>query len=345
MVGNLRGVNIDDIERRDLLILGSNSTSLAFSFASSAGANDFCIDYFNDCLELGQVYTAAQTDVNTGGNSDALAYSEANLWLQTYCYANADAYARACSFTKVAGKINVDITNTGGLKTVSLRIKLSSASTSYAFATSSAVADAYAAVEAQSYTDTVAFCNSVANMSPLCAGGTAKTDLNQIAASSAVAFSDAVSKAGASGFGKAKASVYVEGSSIKTVSGHLVTIARSWAFASAVASALAFAAAATKLINESFSAVCVSTHEDICGIPENAGNGVCGSSPQVACASAYAFGEAYGDALSVSIAQSFIKACSESETTAILKADVDCTTSPKLKWKSSRGGAEVSCPK
>jgi hypothetical protein len=294
-------------------------------------------------LELGQAQTAAYTDANSGGNSEALAVSVATLYLEAYCYANAEAYARACSFTKADGKVDVDVTNANGMKTVSLKIRLSSASTSYAFATSSAVAYAYAAVEAQSYTDTVAFCKSVGNMSPLCAGGTAATDLEQIAVSSATAFSDAVAEAGAGGFGKAKASVYVDGSSINTVSGHLVAIAKSWAFASAEATVLAFATAATALINESFSAVCVSTHGNICGNPEHAGKGVCGSSPQVACASAYAFGEAYGEAISVSIAQLFITACSESATIAILKADVDCKTTPKLKWTSSRGGAEVSC--
>jgi hypothetical protein len=338
-------MKIDDIEQRNLLTLGSTSTSLAFSFASSAGAKDFCIDYFNECLELGNVQTAAYTDADAEGNSIAVAYSEASLWLQAYCSGNAEAYARACSFTKAVGKVIVDVTNINGMKTVSLKIKLSSASTSYAFASSSAVADAYAAVEAQSYTDAAAFCNSIGNKSPDCAGGTATTDLSQIAESFASSFGDAVSEAGAGGFGKAKASVYVEGSSINTVSGHLVAIAKSWAFASSQASTVAIATAATTIINESFSKVCVSKHKNICGKPQHKGKGVCASTPQKACASAYAFGEAIGDALSLSIADSFIKACSESETIAILKADVDCKTTPKLKWKSSRGGAEVSCPK
>jgi virulence-associated protein VapD len=296
-------------------------------------------------LESGKVYTLAKTGATAGGNSDALAYSEANLWLQAYCHGNAEAYARACAFTKADGKVHVDVTNYAGLKTVSLKIQVTSASTSYAFANSSALADAYAAVEAQSYTDTVAFCKSVGNRSPLCAAGTAKTDLSQVATSSANAFSDAVSEAGAGGFGKSKASVYVEGSSINTVSGHLVAIAKSWAFASVEASANAFASAATKIINESFTRVCVAQHKKICIVPQYAGKGVCGSSPQVACASAYAFGKAKGSALADSIAQAFLKVCSESATTAILKADVDCKSTPQLKWKSSRGGAEVSCPK
>ena len=338
-------MNIDDIEQRNLLTLGSTSSSLAFSFASSAGAKDFCIDYFTVCLELGKVRTKAYTGANAEGNSVAVAYSEASLWLQAFCKGSADAYARACSFTKAEGKVNVDVTDTGGMKTVSLNIKLSSASTSYAFASSSAVADAYAKVEAQSFTDTTAFCTSIDNKSPLCAAGTANTDLSQLAESKAVTFGDAVSEAGAGGFGKAKASVYVEGSSIDTVSGHLVAIAKSWAFASAETSAKAVAKAATEIVNESFSKVCVAKHANICGKPQHKGKGVCGLSPQNACASAYAFGKAIGGALSVSVAESFIKACSESETIAILKADVDCKTTPKLKWKSTRGGAEISCPK
>ena len=291
------------------------------------------------------MYTASDTGVDAESNTAALAYSEANLWLSAYCSANADAYARACSFTKAKGKINVAVTSTGGVKTVSLGVKLLSASTTYAFASSNAVAKSYTDVEAQSYTDTAAFCTSIANKSPQCAGGTAAADLVQVATSSAASFSDAVSEAGAGGFGKAKASVYVDGTSINTVSGHLVAIAKSWAFASAKASALTIAAAATKIINKSFSAVCVSKHRSICSKSENRGRGVCGSSPEVACASAYAYGEAYGGALSLSIAKSFIRAGSDSETIAILKADVDCKTTPKLKWKSSRGGAEVSCPK
>ena len=312
---------------------------------SSAGANDFCIDYFNDCLEQGKVITATYTDADAGSNSVAFAYSEANLWLQAYCFGNAEAYARACSFTKAEGKVNVGVTSSSGGKTVTLGIILTSASTSYALATSSAVAAAYAEVEAQSYTDAAVFCNSVANMSPLCAFGTAATDLHQIAQAGALAFSDAVSEAGAGGFGAAKASVYVDGSSITTVGGHLVAIAKSWAFASADASAAAFAVAVTALINESFSAVCISTHGTICGMPENHGKGVCGSSPEVACASAYAFGLACGDALAISCANSFIQACTASEMIAVLKADVDCKTTPKLKWKSTRGGAHVSCRK
>ena len=296
------------------------------------------------CLEYGTIYTVSETDANSGGNSIALAYSEANLWLQAYCSANAAAYARACSFTKAQGKVNVDVTITNGVKTVSLGINLLAASTSYAFATSSAVASAYADVGAQSYTDVAAFCTSIANMSPLCAGGTASTDLTQYATSYATSFSDAVSEAGAGGFGKAKASVYVDGTSINTVSGHLVAIAKSWAFAAAGAAASAIAGAATLIINETFTAVCVTTHETICGLSENSGKGICGSSPEVACASAYVYGEAYGDALSLSCANTFIQASSESEMIAILKADVDCKTTPKLKWKSSRGGAEVTCP-
>jgi hypothetical protein len=336
-------MNIDDIDQRNLLTMGSSSTSLAFSFASSAGAGDFCIDYLNVCLEAGKAITKAKTDADAGSNSVALAYSEANLWLQAYCSGCAEAYAQACSFTKAEGKVNVDVSSSGGVKAVSLRIQLISASTSYALASSKAVADAYTAIDAQSFTDTVVYCNSVANMSPLCAG-TARTDLKQIAVATAGAFSDAVSEAGAGGLGAANAAVYVDGSSISTVSGHLMAMAKSWAFASAEASAGAFAVAVTELINKSYSAICVKTHGTICGMAENYGKGVCGSSPEVACASAKAFGEACGSALAISCAHSYIEACSASETTVYLKADVDCKTTPKLKWKSARGGAQVTCP-
>jgi hypothetical protein len=318
---------------------------LAFSFASSAGAKDLCVDYLNECLEKGKVFTLANTDANADGNSVALAHSEANLWLEAYCSANAEAYARACAFTAAKGKVNVDITSSGGLKTVSLKIKLEAASTSYAFANSSAVADSYAAVDAQSYTDVVAYCNSISNRSPVCAKGTARTDLTVVANASAMAFSDAVSEAGAEGFGKAKASVYVEGTSINTVSSYLMATAKAWAFTSANVSVSAFASVATKIVDESFARVCALKHKVICAKTSNYGKGVCKTDPPKACASAHAYGEAKGRALASSLAKVYLDTYAKSSTTAILKADVDLKTTPMLKWKTTRGGAEVSCPK
>lgn len=278
-------------------------------------------------------------------NALALAYSEASLWLNTYCHANAEAYGRVCSFTKANGNLNVETTYSEKMKTVSINVMVSSASTSFAFAVSKAEAEAYGEVEAHSYTDVGAYCFSIANKSPLCAGGSAGTDLTLITESKARTFSDAVSEAGAGGFGKAKASVFASGASINTVSGHVVAFARSWVFANAATSATAFATAAIDIINETFATICASQHEEICGSPENDGKGVCGMSPKDACASAYAFGKAHGDILSSGLAKAFIKTFSDSKFITILKADVDCRNTPKLKWTVSRGGAELSCPK
>jgi hypothetical protein len=346
--GHLRAASTNDNEQRDLLKLdsASSSNSLAFSFASSAGAKDLCVDYVNECLEKGKVFTLANTTADADGNSLATAVSEANLWLEAYCTANAEAYARACAFTHAKGKVTVDVTTAGGMKTVSLRIKLEAASTSYAFANTSAVADSYAAVEAQSFTDVRAYCNSVSNMSPLCTQGRARTDLDVVANASALAFSDAVSEAGSEGFGKARASVFVEGTSINTVSSHLMAMAKAWAFSSVNASASAFASVATKIIDESFARVCDSKHRQICAKKTgNYGKGVCKTGPIRACASARAYGEANGNALASSLAQVFLDANAKSSTIAILRADVDLKSTPKLKWTTTRGGSEVSCPK
>jgi virulence-associated protein VapD len=180
----------------------------------------------------------------------------------------------------------------------------------------------------------------------VCAKGTAQTDLAVVANSSAVAFSDAVAEAGSEGFGKAKASVYVEGTSIDTVSSHLTAIAKSWAFASVDASVKTFASVATGIINESFARVCILKHNEICSKRTgNFGKGACKLPARKACTSAYAYGEAFGNALSNGLAEAYLEAFTKSATIAILKADVDLTTTPKLKWKSTRGGAEVSCPK
>ena len=343
MEGNLRGAEVEDSEHRDLLSAGGTSTALAFSFASSAGAADFCIDYYADCIELGYVSVYTDADADAASNTFAFAYSTVNLWLEAYCGANAFAYAQACAFTKVDGKVKVDIATNGSQKTVGLSIQLTSASTSYALATSAAVADSYAAVGAQSFTTVVAFCTAVKNKSPLCAGGTASTDLEQVAIASAGSFSDAVAVSGAGGFGKAKASVYVDGSSINNVSGHLVAIAKSWAFASAEASAEAYSVAITEIINSSFTAVCIQKHGEICGASGNKGKGVCGSTPEVACASAYSYGQAYAAAFSFSFASIFIKACAEAAVIVILKAAVNCAGTPVFLWTASQGGAEVSC--
>jgi virulence-associated protein VapD len=295
---------------------------------------------------LGEVFTLSKTDADADGNSLALAHSEASLWLQAYCTSNAEAYSRACSFTEAKGKVNVDTTTTGGLTTVSLKIKLEAASTSYAFARSSALAKSYTDIAAQSYTDVVAYCNSIGNKSPVCAKGTARTDLAVVANATARAFSDAVSESESEGFGKARAAVYVEGSSINTVSSFLTATAKAWTMASADTSVKAVAKVATEIINESFTKVCISRHEAICKKgSDNYGKGVCKTSPLKACASAYAYGEAIGDALSTGIAESFVEANAESSTVAILKADVDLKTTPQFKWKTTRGGAEVSCPK
>lgn len=272
-----------------------------------------------------------------------MAYSEASLFLAAYCTANAAAYARACSFTKADGTVDVQVANANGQKTVSLGIKLKSASTTYAIAQSAALADAYVGVEAQSFTDASAYCLSVKNMSPFCGAGTAASDLSQLAVASATSFSDAVSEAGAGGFGLAHAHVYVDGTSISTVKSHLLTIAKSWAFASAASSAQAFALAVTEIINGSFSAICAAKHAEICDISNNKGKGVCGYTPEVACASALSYGSALGVAIAGSIASSFVQACAESEFVAILKADVDCKSTPKFTWKTARGGAQVSC--
>jgi hypothetical protein len=216
---------------RELLSLGSSSTSLSFSVASASSAADSCFDPFQVCLEWGYLNTDTTTSAAAGGNSFAIATSEVGLWLYAWCQAYADAYARACTFTKVDGDIKVDTTISNGYKEVSLSVALKTATKTLAIAKSKAIAESYVNAEAQAYTSVTAYCTAVNNKSPLCFG-TATTDLTQVATAGAIAYGQANALAQSGSVTQQNLSVSAKGSSLDFINGIISAYAKSWAFAS-----------------------------------------------------------------------------------------------------------------
>jgi hypothetical protein len=342
---HLRGANIELDEDRELASTagGSTSTRLSFSFASALGSKHFCFDYNVTCLEWGYGYTGANASAETSGNAFAIAYSEDYLWLHSMCDAYAVAYAKSCAFTKVDGKIEVDTTVTAVKKKVSLNVTLDTATTTFVMAESQAVAKAYVKVGAKSFTSAAAFCTQVKNMSPFCAGGTAGTDLTQIAVAEADAVGQAFSLASSGALSGGNASVQAEGTGLDYVSGLIVAYAKSWSFAAAGTAAEAFATAFTASSDKSFAEICVSKHVEICGNDEYADQGICTMPPEEACAAAVARGAAYAEALSAACAEAFIQSYAIAETHAFLSANVDCKKKPKLTWTCAIARVGQSC--
>jgi hypothetical protein len=335
----LRGANTD----RDLLSMSGGATSLSYSIAAAAGADQFCFDYGAVCLEFGDLFSVSYTDAFTEGNAFAIAWADEYLWLHATCGAYAEAYARACAFTKVDGKINVNTSTTGTKKNISLSVQLKTATMTFALAQSVAMAQAYANVGAMSFTSVQAFCSQVGNMSILCAGGTASTDLFQLATANANAFGSAGALASSGANTDTNALVSADGTAISNVNGVITAKAWSWAVAQAGAAASAIANAFTIASNDSFAAVCVAQYADICGNRDNADKGFCALDRDVACAQAWAAGQAYASALSMACAEEFINAWAGVSTFVSLSANVNCMSTPKLSWTTANAGVGMSC--
>jgi hypothetical protein len=222
---------MSDLDRELQLSMFSSSTSLAFSVASASSAASSCFDPFQVCLEWGYLYTDATTSTEAGGNSFAEATSESNLWLNAWCKAHAEAYALACTFTKVDGHIKVDTTTTNGYKEVSLSVGLKTAAKTLAIAKSKAIAKSYVDAKAQSFTSVDAYCTAVQNKSPLCSG-TATTDLSQVATAQANAKGQAAALATSGSVTQQNLSVSAKGFSVDFINGLISAYAKSWAFAS-----------------------------------------------------------------------------------------------------------------
>ena len=332
----LRGANTD----RDLLSMSGGATSLSFSVSAARGADRFCFDYERTCLQFGDLFWAADTYTYTEGNAFALAYTKEYLWLHTACRAYSAAYARACAFIKVDGKVKVDTSVQNAKKNVSLSVYLRTGAMTFALAQTVAMAKAYAEVGAKSFTNVQAYCAEVNNMSILCAGGTASTDLKQIAKARATAFGSARAEAQSGAGTNTNAVVSAQGPAIDFISGAIWASAWSWAFSNAAASAKAIADAFTTATNDSLAEVCVAIYGEIC---KNQNIGICGLGSDVACAQAMAKGEAYASALSEACAQEFINAWAGASANVYLSANVDCQSTPKLTWTTADAGVGLTC--
>jgi hypothetical protein len=97
--------------------------------------------------------------------------------------------------------------------------------------------------------------------------------------------------------------------------------------------------------NQSFALVCVEKHGAICGDDKNKGKGMCGQTADIACASAYAAGEAYAEAAAAAVAFAYVEAEATAETAVYVSANLDCKGKPKLTWTSSKCGVVDICPK
>lgn len=318
-----------------------NMTSLSFSFASATKASEL-VDYQSLCLEEGSYFQATYADANateTALNAFAVAESEENLWLTATCAAYASACARIGAFTKVDGAIKVEVSTNAvtSLKYVSLDVALSMATTTFAMTESIAVADAYTNVSAKSFTSVTTFCQQVRDRSPLCSGGSASTDLQQLAVAQASALGQAGSVAASGTNTNTTASVEMEGTKLSYINSLLGAYAKNWVFSEAGAAVNAFAYAFTNSSSTSFSTMCIEKHGVICSEPSNMEKGVCNLSAEEACANAEAKGGSWAEALSVGCSNAFIEAQSTTEATFVLSASVNCKNKPFLTWKCADG--------
>jgi hypothetical protein len=323
--------------------MGSTSTSLSFSFAAPSGSDSFCFDYHTICLELGALNDATYTDAQVTGNAFTFAFSYESLWLDATCAAYAEAYARTCSFMKVDGKVDVHTSVQNTKKDVSMNVVLKTATMTLAIAESVAIAQSYADVGAYSYTTVDAYCSKINNLSIICPGGTASTDLSQLAVASAGSIGQAGAVAASGTTTQSAAAVMAEGSSLTYINSVISAFAESWSFAAAGAAASAIADAFTAVCNESFSSMCVAEHGRICSIAENSGRGICNDQPDVACATAYAKGEAWSEALSLACAQEFASAQTKTSAFAAISANVNCQGTPVFTWTCADGFSSTTC--
>jgi hypothetical protein len=91
--------------------------------------------------------------------------------------------------------------------------------------------------------------------------------------------------------------------------------------------------------------VCAETHGKICGDDKNKGEGICGQTADIACASASASGKAYAEAAAKTVAKAYVEAEATAEINVILSANVDCKNKPILTWTTSNVGVAAICPK
>jgi hypothetical protein len=311
---HLRGANTQVNEDRDLqsnrLVL--KSTSIAFAVASSSGSKDFCFDYREKCLAFAAVGGSVITFADALGNAGATAESDLELWAEAMCEAYALAYARACAFTQVKGRATVSTATRGQLKTVEVFVKVEAATSTLAIAKTAAVAEAYAEVGTEAFTNVTAYCIKVRQKSPLC-GGSATTDLTTLAVANAGAFGTGKSLAKGSASAGSKAEIKTQGLGLTSVRGVVAAYAEAWSFAAGTASAAAFASAFSVVTNESFIFICV----------EKCKKTSCHSDPQVACAAAYAAGEGFAVALAEACAGAFAAAYAGATANVFLAAEVD----------------------
>jgi hypothetical protein len=337
-------INVDDqgLDGRSLLRTKiKNLTNLTFSFASATNANEL-VDYQSLCLEQGSYFQATYADTNsseTSRNAFAVAVSEESLWLNAICTAYASAYARICAFTKVDGAIQVEVNKNvaTSLTYVSLNVALSMATTTFAMTKSIAVANAYTNVTAKSFTSVTTFCQQVRNKSPLCSGGTASTDLQQLAIARASSLGQAGSVAASGTYTNSTASVELEGTSVFSINSFLGAYAKNWVFSEASTAVNVFASAFSNSSSTSFLTLCIEKYGETCSDPANMGEGFCNLSAEEACANAEAKGETLAEALSLACSRAFINAQTTTEATFVLSANVDCKNKPFLTWKCADG--------
>ena len=333
----LRGASTEDNEDRDLqsnrLVL--KSTSIAFAVASSSGSKDFCFDYHKKCLEFAAVGGSVIASAGALGNAGATAESDLELWAEAICEAYALAYARACAFTQVKGKATVTTATRGQLKTVEVFVKVEAASSTLAIAKTAAVAEAYAEVETEAFTNVTAYCIKVNYRSPLC-GGSATTDLTTLAIANAGAFGTGKSLAKGSAKAGSKAEIKTQGLGLTAVRGVVAAYASSFSFASASTSVAAFAAAFSEVSSESFIFICV----------KQCNKRRCDPNPQVACAAAYAAGAGFAVALAEACAGAFAAAYAGASANVFLAAEVDVANANRPLFttqSSNRADATTVC--
>jgi hypothetical protein len=344
--GGLRGAS-EEVDRELSYVRPTTSQhSLSFSIATASYAEDECFNPNIRCLELADVLADTSTSTNTSSISAfAIATSSENLWLIAFCKAQAKAYAQAITFTKVDGDIKVEVTTYKKSKEVSLSMVLKTATKTLAYAKSEAIAKSYADAAAMSFTNVTAFCTSVNHKSPLCASGSASTDLTQVATANSTARGLAHALAMSGSVTRQNLSVTAKGASIDFINGYLAAYAKSWSYANVDAAAGTYATAFTQVANTAFAQVCVAEHGIICGDVENKGLGICAQTADEACATAEATGAGFAKAVATAVAQAFVIAQSTAETKVYLSANVDCKTRPKpqLTWASTNAGVDIIC--
>jgi hypothetical protein len=331
-----------DLDRELKYVPQTTRHSLAFSIASASYAGNVCFDPNIRCLQLGESLPDTSTSTETSGISAfAIATSSQTLWLNAFCKAQAKSYAQAITFTKVDGNIEVEMAK----KEVSLSMVLKTASKTLAYAKSEAIAKSYADAAAMSFTDVTAFCTAVNNKSPLCASGSASTDLTQVATANSTAQGLANALAMSGSVTRQNLSVTAKGASIEYINGYLAAYAKSWSYANADAAANTYATAFTQVTNTAFAQVCIVEHGIICSDVTNQGLGICTQTADVACATAQATGAAYVMAAATAVAQAFVTTQSTAETKVYLSANVDCKTkvTPQLTWASTNAGVDIIC--